>query len=232
MAASGIISPVKRLPSSPKSRRLLLHRILGNCDPEGALTVLANWVNRFFAKTSRWVPWAVAFLAAILAGLLLLGGRKNGVFQFMMPEERRAQQGWLQDAYSSWWASSRHPLGESCFYLMAFLIIYVVLLQNLVGIVIAYGALALPEVVEIGADWLDRDGCFGWSPVVRIYRTVYLSLALHGFTLSVLLVVLGIRSFPWMLWACGLVGNSLADLSSRALGYLPFHRKRYQEEAS
>jgi hypothetical protein len=205
MAASGVIRPVKRLSSSPRSRLLLLHRILGDCDPESALIVLATWVNHLFSKASRWVSWTFALLAVIFAGLLFFGGRSTGVFRFMMPEnlDHGAQQEWLQAAYLSWWASSAHPLGESWFFLTAFLIVYVVLLQNLVGIVIAYGALALPEVVIMDADWLDRDGRFGWMPMVRVYRTVYLSLALHGLDLSVLLIVFSVRSFPWIL---GLVG--------------------------
>ena len=217
MAASGIIRPVERLPSSSRSRRLLLHRILGECDPESALIVLANWVNRFFTKASRWVSWTFALLAAAFTVLLFIGGRSTGVFRFMMPEglDHIAQQEWLKAAYSSWWASSAHPFGESCFFLMAFLAIYVILLQNLVGIIIAYGAVALPEVVIMDADWLNRDGYFGWMPVVRIYRTVYLSLALHGLALSVLLIVLSVRGFPWML---GLVGLWVIVLPIYLLG--------------
>ncbi|MCA1606873.1 MAG: hypothetical protein LC775_15710 [Acidobacteria bacterium] len=83
------------------------------------------------------------------------------------------------------------------------------------GIVIAYGALALPEVVSMDADWLDRDGYFGWMPIVRVYRTVYLSLALHGIALSVLLIVLGVKSFPWMF---GLVGLWVIVLPVYLLG--------------
>lgn len=110
-----------------------------------------------------------------------------------------AQQEWLRTAYLSWWASSAHPLGESWFFFMTLFVVYIVLLENLVGIVIAYGALALPEVVIMDADWLDRDGRFGWMPMVRVYRTVYLSLALHGLALSALLIVFSVRSFPWIL---------------------------------
>jgi hypothetical protein len=217
MATSGIIRPVKRLPSSSRSRLLLLHRILGDCDPESAFIVLATRVNHFFSKASRWVSWTSALLAAIFTGLLFLGEKSTGVFRFMMPDnlDHRAQHDWLQAAYSSWWASSAHPLGEFCFFLMTFLIIYVILLQNIVGIVIAYGALALPEVVIMDADWLDRDGYFGWLPIVRIYRTVYLSLALHGLALSILLIVLSVRGFPWML---GLVGLWVIVLPIYLLG--------------
>jgi hypothetical protein len=190
---------------------------LGACDPKSAFIVLATRVNHFFSKASRWVSWTSALLAAIFTGLLFLGEKSTGVFRFMMPDnlDHRAQHDWLQAAYSSWWASSAHPLGEFCFFLMTFLIIYVILLQNIVGIVIAYGALALPEVVIMDADWLDRDGHFGWMPIVRIYRTVYLSLALHGLALSILLIVLSVRGFPWML---GLVGLWVIVLPIYLLG--------------
>lgn len=201
MAANDVIRPVDRLPSSSRSRLLLLHRILGDCDPDNALIVLATWVNRLFSKASRWVSWTFFLLAIIFAGLLFFGGRSTGVFRFLMPANLNptAQQEWLRTAYLSWWASSAHPLGESWFFFMTLFVVYIVLLENLVGIVIAYGALALPEVVIMDADWLDRDGRFGWMPMVRVYRTVYLSLALHGLALSALLIVFSVRSFPWIL---------------------------------
>ncbi|MCA1606874.1 MAG: hypothetical protein LC775_15715 [Acidobacteria bacterium] len=107
MAANGIIRPVERLPSSPRSRRLLLHRILGNCDPENALNVLATWVNQVFVKASRWASWGLAVLAAIFAVMLFFAGRRNGVFLFLAPEGLNvsAQREWLLSFYFRiWWA--------------------------------------------------------------------------------------------------------------------------------
>lgn len=65
---------------------------------------------------------------------------------------------------------------------------------SLIGI-----AAALPNVAQLDVDWLNRDGRYGWSPIARIFQTIYWSLALHGCALSLVLIVLGTQNFPWIL---------------------------------
>jgi pimeloyl-ACP methyl ester carboxylesterase len=61
-----------------------------------------------------------------------------------------------------------------------------------------YLGVAMPALVDFGADWDDPEECYGWSPLSRMYRTVYWSLMLHGGTLTMLLVVLGVDNFRWL----------------------------------
>ncbi|TDD25585.1 hypothetical protein E1287_37130 [Actinomadura sp. KC06] len=56
--------------------------------------------------------------------------------------------------------------------------------------------MALPDVAELQADWLNRDGRYGWMPLFLLYRTVYRSLVLHGIGLSFLLLQLGVNNLP------------------------------------
>src|SRR5262249_53897830 len=99
---------------------------------------------------------------------------------------------------NSWWASDEHPLGLITYCLGALFGAYIIILQNIVGFQAVYVIVALPALVEFDADWLNRDGHYGWQPVAKVFRTVYLSLTLHGSAISLLLIVLGLRSFPWI----------------------------------
>jgi len=66
-----------------------------------------------------------------------------------------------------------------------------VLASNTVGVVSVYVAVALYFVAEMSADWRNRDGRYGWHPVVPICRSVYLCLVLLGTGISFVVVALG-----------------------------------------
>jgi hypothetical protein len=113
---------------------------------------------------------------------------------------------WVKAAYQSWWAGSNHLPGLILYCAAGFLGIYVVLMQNVVGVVTVYLIVALSAFADFGMVWENPDGHFGWLGVTAVYKTVLASLALHGFALSFLFVVLGTRNFRWLvglliLWA-------------------------------
>lgn len=182
-----------------RSRLLLVGRLISGRPPARALDTLVDKVNEFGRKYVARATVLVAGGAAFLA-FSLVQGEKHGLFRVLMPRGLTggAAQEWLGSAYHSWWASDDHPMGTFAYFLAALFAAYVVLMQNIVGIAIAYLALALPSATVLDADWLNRDGHFGWAPVARVFRTVYWSLAIHGLTLSLILVILGIENSPWV----------------------------------
>lgn len=177
-----------------RSRVLLLDRVLRDCKPEDSLSVLIHKINSVFFRNIAKARGAIVVIAVVLALSLILGARANGLFQVWAPSEGREE--WILGAYNSWWAGAKNPLGMSLYFLLSAFFIYAVLLQNIVGLACAYVAAALPIVAELNVDWLNRDGRYGWTPIAKVFRSVYLSLGVHGLAISVLLVVLDVESFP------------------------------------
>jgi hypothetical protein len=186
--------------SARPSRLPLLNRLLRGSDGQDQVMVLLKKINDFGQRIVARAALFVAGAAAILAFLLIQGEKSRGLFQVVMPRglSPEGQASWLSAAYESWWASDSHPLGIITYFTLAVFGLYVILMQNVVGVVCAYLAVALSAVAKLDADWLNRDGRYGWRPVARIFRTVYLSLALHGLALSVLVVILGVQNFTWV----------------------------------
>jgi hypothetical protein len=177
---------------------LLIPRLVGtgSADP---LHKLMERANNGLARVGRF-QIVVAALSVLLAGLALIGENHNGLFRVFAPTGLRQQelQDWLRQAYSSWWASIDHPTGLIVYMFVATLGIFVILLQNIVGFFCMYLIVALSAVVDFDADWLNRDGSFGWRSLARAFRTLYWSLALHGSALSMILMILGLANFSWI----------------------------------
>ena len=61
-----------------------------------------------------------------------------------------------------------------------------------------YVIIAMYFLIEPRADWLNRDGRFGWAPLAHAYRTVIWANALLGAALTVTLLALGISNYDWV----------------------------------
>ena len=199
LVSSGALDPSAPGPSRRIHRLLGLNRLLADVGVDWRLKALVGRVNSFLARAGK--LWGVvAVVSVVLALLLTVGEHQNGLFLVLAPNglgptERHA---WQQAAYSSWWASTDHPFGYVVYVAAASFGIFAILLQNIVGGACAYIVISLPAVARMDVDWLNRDGSYGWLPIARIYRTVRWSLALHGTTLSIALVMLGVSNFPWI----------------------------------
>lgn len=177
----------------------LMDRVFGCPEPtDDGLRCTVRHMNRYLEKAQAFAP-VLVLVAAVLTFLLTVGERES-LFAAAAPAglhgARRAS--WLAAAYNSWWASPSHPLGLLAYFLAASLGIYVVLIQNVVGMASVYFVVTLPSVATLRADWLNRDGHYGWLPIARVFQTVYLSLTLHGAALAVLLIAVGPAHFPWL----------------------------------
>ena len=199
LAENDVLLPKGRIERNRVFRLLRLNRYVDRGMPATALDSFIGRVNELvMLRISKWAP-VISGIAALLVISLIIG-EKQGLVHVLEPEHLSAagRQQWLTKTYESWWASFNHPLGLVVYFLAAFLGAYVIVLQNLIGVTAVYAVVALSTLIEFDADWLNRDGHYGWKPLDRIFRTVYLSLSLHGLTISVLLVVLGLQNFPWI----------------------------------
>jgi hypothetical protein len=82
---------------------------------------------------------------------------------------------------------------------LAVFAIFIILNFYTVGIVAIYVLTAMHFLVEQKADWLNRDGRFGWSPLARVYRTVMWANVLLGAALTIILLALGIQNYSWVI---------------------------------
>jgi hypothetical protein len=164
------------------------------------LTQFTNRVNDLFSVVGR-ASIVIGGLAALLVFLVVLSEQRHGVFGVLAPVGLSAsgRADWLDTAYKSWWAGSSHVAGLVLYCVVGWLAIFMVLMQNVVGLVCVYYVLGLPAVAEFEIDWMNPDGHYGWAPVTTVYRTVIQSLAINGITLSFLFVTLGSANFRWIL---------------------------------
>lgn len=210
LLASGALAE-KDKPSYNTKHKLLGIRRLMRAKPEETprLDFLFERINAGLLRVGRSSGWLVLFSGA-LALLLILGPTKNGVFLVLAPDDLPGGvHRWQDEAYASWWAAINHRAGLLVYVFLMFLGIYVVLIQNIVGLFACYTLTCLKAVADFDLDWLNRDGEHGWKSVRDVYRTVIISLAMHGLTISMVVVSLGIANFPWMIGVVGIFGIML-----------------------
>ncbi|MGA2471848.1 MAG: hypothetical protein ABSG64_14300 [Solirubrobacteraceae bacterium] len=208
LESSGAIRSLRRpIPGLPRVAQIWR---IGESDPkDDAVNMVVRRIDAYLRLVERAAPF-VAFGAAVAAFLLILGEEPN-IFSVFAPSNLHGggRAAWLDAAYSSWWAGTGHPIGCVLYFLVATLGIYIIVMQNLVGVACVYFVCVLPHIARFSADWGNADGHFGWRPAATAFRTVYWSLLVHGVTLAVLLVALGPSRAGWIagLLAIWLIGT-------------------------
>lgn len=192
LRANGVIAPRRRPKSNLVSRLMGLDRLIGTCADYQALDRLDQRMGQVQPRTKVLLFSGVlvgGFILATLAGV----GLRRGVFEVVAPTgmSPAESQQWLELARENWWAGPSHPMGFLCYGLITWFAMCLVLACNVVGLATVYLAVALHFVADLGADWYNRDGRYGWMPVVQVYRTVYYCLVLLGTGISVVIVLLG-----------------------------------------
>ena len=181
------------------SRLLRIDKIASDFPPEQAFYGLVSRVLSSLSRRSVLLFASMFFVSLVLAELLVLG-EQHGLFQVLCPPglSWAGRQAWLNDAYRSWWAGKYHVFGYLVYQVLAVFGIFIVLNFQVLGVVTIYLVIAMHFLLEPRADWLNRDGRFGWSPVARAYRTVIWANALLGAALAVILLALGISNYTWV----------------------------------
>jgi hypothetical protein len=199
LAANGVLLARTPPRSNRFSKLLGVDRMIAGVPTEKALDAIVDRVVGTLSRRSSWLTLAMVVASILLAELLVLG-QANGLFQTLAPDglSPADRATWLQDAYRNWWAGSHHVFGYLLYQVLAVFAIFVILNFQMTGMVAVYVTVAMYFVVEPSADWLNRDGRFGWSPMARLFRTVVLASALLGATLTLVIVSLGIGNYAWV----------------------------------
>jgi hypothetical protein len=199
LANNGALVYREQRLSSTFSRLLGVDRMVAGVAPENALNVLVGRVVGTLARRSHRLTLSLIAVSIVLAQLLTLG-EQGSLFQTLAPDNLSpaARTLWLNNAYASWWAGSHHVFGYVLYQVLATFAIFIILSFQTAGACAVYVTVAMHFVVEPSADWLNRDGRFGWTPVAYVFRTVVWANALLGATLTVVLVSLGIGNYGWV----------------------------------
>jgi hypothetical protein len=189
-----VIKPLRRPTSTLASRMLGVDRLVRGAADYAALDRLNERMARFSTRTKivlSGMVIVVAFVLATLAGNAL----DTEMFVFLAPTDadQAQREQWLMESRKTWWAGPDHPMGLALFGFMTWFAMALVLACNVVGLTTVYLAVGLYFVADFDADWYDRDGRYGWMPVARICRTMYLCLVLLGGGISFVVVVLGVN---------------------------------------
>jgi hypothetical protein len=199
LAASGAI--IARTPprSNLLSKLLLVDKIASGVPPGETFGVLVGTVVDRLSRRSVWVLVSMILASLVLAELLVLG-QQHGLFQVFAPHDLspKGKRVWLADAYRNWWASKDHVFGYLIYQVLAVFGIFIVFSIQLLGVVSVYVTIGMYFLVEPRADWLNRDGHFGWAPMARAYRPVIWENVLGGAALTVVLLSLGINNYSWV----------------------------------
>jgi hypothetical protein len=200
LAENGAIVHREQRKSNFISRMLGVDRITANVTIDRALNTLIGAVQGKLSQWSKLVTF-VLFIASIILALVLVFGWKNSLFQQQVPEDLTGvrRQRWLNDAYESWWASDSNAPGYILYILIAIFAIFIILSFQFVGLVAIYVTIAMHFLIEPSADWLNRDGCYGWAPMARVYRTAVWANVTLGLTLSSVILALGIQNYAWIM---------------------------------
>ncbi|WP_377553552.1 hypothetical protein [Micromonospora zhanjiangensis] len=170
--------------------------------------------NGFLARVGRFQP-IVIVVSFVLAILITEGERLNGVYSSFLGRQRTANSS--HEVYAAWWANSDHVGSYVAYFLCLTLGVYLVIVQNTVGLTAIWTILGFTAIYEFTLDYRNIDGNFGWASMARVYRTVLVSLALHGTALGFTMAALGSDNWPWVLsmivvWCTMLPSTTLGPL--------------------
>jgi hypothetical protein len=189
---SDTIVPRRRPKSNAVSRLLGVDRLLRDREEHTALDHLNARFGDVSPRTKALLSGSV-LLASLTFAVLLADNLSQNIFRVLAPTDATPAErnAWVALAKQNWWAGPDHPIGLALYTALAFVAIVLIFTFNVVGVITVYFTVALYFAAEPGADWYNRDGRYGWTPVARVYRTVYWALVLLGTGIATLIAVLG-----------------------------------------
>jgi hypothetical protein len=187
-----MLVPRRRPRSNAVSRLLGLDWMLRGCADYEALDRLEDRLGNVSPRTKALLTIFVA-IASFAFATVLGNSLSQNLFRVLAPTDAtpEEQEHWLTLAKQNWWAGPNHPAGLVIYSAMAILAVTLIIVINVVGITAVYVVVALYFVAEPRADWYNRDGRYGWTPVARVFRSAYWALALFGMGIAMLVMVLG-----------------------------------------
>lgn len=193
LAQTGVL----RERSQPHYGRL--HRLLGyhRVAPGGDFGTFIRRTNAVL-NTVGYVAVGVAVISFILALLLVRSYDSLGVFRLWNVDASGLSDAeFARQSYDAWWASQENYGGFVVYLAISVVAIFVILLQNVVGLVAVYLIGGLPVFCEFEIDWFDRDRSFGFRPLGQAFRTVRWSLVMHGVALTTVFAIVGASAWAY-----------------------------------
>jgi len=192
LMTSGALTP-RQAPLFRRHHRLL--RI------DRAGSEFQSFIGRTNSRLARWGDFSflIVLAACGIATIFVVGLQHVGLFRILTPRPYSENNPAIfsHNAYNNWWASINHVWGVITYGGLAAFEVCLMLWQNIVGVFAVYIAVALPAYYEYSLDPLVPADNYGWGPLATAFRTVRLSLAIHAFMITILLVVINIRIWIW-----------------------------------
>jgi hypothetical protein len=192
LAKSGVLRwrTEPQLDQIPWMLRRSFKKLAG--DDADAQIIFARWLDNRMRRIRHSEPFMLA-IALIAAAAFQYAIYRTRFLRILAPYSFHPAQRtrWANSAYKSWWASYYHWPGALAFLLIAAFAVFVILEQNAVVATAVTTAGGLRAFAEPGIDWLNVDGHYGWLPVEKVFKMSYLSIALRGVSISVLIIGFG-----------------------------------------
>jgi len=135
--------------------------------------------NQYFRRWGSWNP--LVCLVAVLFMLLVVGAEASGRVYPILKTSSRGY-GVLPE---HWWASIIGPhLAGILYFTVGFVVIYIILLQNVHGARVVFLLWRLRTLVIYEADVTNQDGSYGWSEVKAILFATWSLTIVHGLCLG------------------------------------------------
>lgn len=135
--------------------------------------------NAHFRRWGLWSP-----LVCLIAALLMLLVARAQASGRVYPILQTSRNGYGIEA-GDWWVSiTGSSLVGVLYFAVGFVVIYIILLQNIHGSRVVLLLWRLRQVVVYEADPKNRDGSFGWSEVQAVLFATWSLTILHGICLG------------------------------------------------
>jgi hypothetical protein len=162
---------------------------------------LMMWFNRrLFSNLVAKKHYVIVGAAVAITLALILGQKREGITAALLPPglSKSEQVEWLDITYNSWWASSEHFFGIGVYFCIVSFGLYLMLLQNVVGVAAVYLALCINAVAQFRLEGSVAENRRALRPIAAVYSTVLVTTALHGVALGMFYMVLN-REFEWII---------------------------------
>ncbi|WP_395306864.1 hypothetical protein V4U86_15510 [Mycobacterium sp. AMU20-3851] len=185
---------------NPLTRILGIDKVARRSTPPTAFGTFVERVNKICSKIKVAVVIAIVLAALTMATVLQQIEAKfffaslAPVYESSSEDAQAAAADWVESAYTAWWASAEHPFGHTLYLVFAFIAFCVVLSFHITGFYVIYIIIGMRHLTQPSADWSNRDGYYGWRPVADVYRTVVFAVLILGFTITLMLMMLGLRN--------------------------------------
>ena len=165
------------------------------------LSIAVQRANDWFALTGKYsLPTIVGSAVTML--LIMVAQYDGGVLQVLAEQGASATERseFAQAAYDGWWAgaSRNHLPGVVAYFLIGTTGIWLVFLQNVVGVTLLRFLRDLHQLeIDLGVDEANADNKGGWKPIGQVVTTVYVSVSAHSVAMSIVLFLLTLSRVAW-----------------------------------